>query len=150
MDITSLVGLVPPLYELCKETAKLVSKKKDPEISNAVEKWQQAQLEFLSRFTEFQVDYTQIHEELRKLKNWEATKETLKFRDNMYWKEGDDSPYCSACADGKNKLIHLHEWRNKGGYECPDCKSKIQTKDEPIISAHVQRREHWTDRFFKP
>lgn len=134
MDIATLLGLTPTLYEIGKDVVDLALKKKDKELSQAVSKWQQAQLDFLKKFSEFQVEYTQIQGEIRKLKNWEATKETLKFRDNMYWKDGDDSPFCSSCADAKSILVHLHKDANDWHY-CPSCKWKEM--DGGVVNVHV-------------
>ena len=49
----------------------------------------------------------------------------LKFKDPYYYLEGDPSPYCPACWDGKRVAVHivrvthpmLHEEK-----ECPSCK----------------------------
>jgi len=67
-----------------------------------------------------------LQQELQKVK--ESVKErekaakfagTLVYRDNAYWTEKGDGPYCSGCWDGQQKGVRLAK---KGlNHECPVC-----------------------------
>ena len=63
--------------------------------------------------------------EIRDLKEKLKIKGDIFFKDNACWlkkKDGsEDGPYCSACWDKDNKLIHLH--RDGDFLYCPACKT---------------------------
>ena len=59
--------------------------------------------------------------ELEEMKRVEQLSNSLIYKDNMYYKPGDENPYCSRCWDDEHKLIRM---QNSGYYVCPKCISR--------------------------
>ena len=51
----------------------------------------------------------------------------LVFRKSFYYLEGDETPYCAGCWEGRRAAIHLHHARNSSATEdvmhCPACRN---------------------------
>lgn len=41
------------------------------------------------------------------------------FEKGLYWKEGEDVPFCQKCLDGAHKRIRLQIWSD--GWKCFEC-----------------------------
>jgi hypothetical protein len=42
-------------------------------------------------------------------------------QNGLYWKAGDDVPFCQKCLDGSQKRIHLQAWSNINEWKCFEC-----------------------------
>ncbi|WP_036798225.1 hypothetical protein [Photobacterium marinum] len=63
----------------------------------------------------------QKNEEIRQLKQQLEQKITVKYdsETEVYWSEGDDTPYCTKCYERDGKLVHLRFYKNSGWGETP-------------------------------
>lgn len=74
----------------------------------------------------------ELREQVGELENALKIKKSLTFEDNAYWVVKEDKaregPFCPACWDSKNQLIHLVD---AGGsyspFVCPSCKMHYRT-----------------------
>jgi hypothetical protein len=60
-----------------------------------------------------------LKEENQALKLQLSTEHDFKLRDGLYWKEGEDVPFCQKCLDGSKKRVHLQHWSE--GWKCFEC-----------------------------
>lgn len=69
-------------------------------------------------------DNVNLRQRLMELEQKE--KINLKFRDNVYFREGDTNPICPPCYDDRGKVIHMMFGEANYGSEafhmCPICK----------------------------
>ncbi len=97
-----------------------------------IEQYQQI-LDAQQKMLDMQDEIADLKEENKRLKDISEVEKDLDFRDNCYYKKSDNSgPYCSACWDYKNRLIHLHKNPISGKIYCPVCEkiikhAKVQT-----------------------
>ena len=56
--------------------------------------------------------------ELEENKRTGQLSHSLILKENMYYKPGDDNPFCSRCWDDDYKLIRMQD---AGVYTCPKC-----------------------------
>lgn len=91
-------------------------------------------VELLQRIVNLQSEIVELVQERNDLKTKiqdfeerQKQKETLEFRDNMYWeKESNaktDGPFCSGCFDGSGKTVRLQHLEGVSDfyYHCPIC-----------------------------
>ena len=60
-----------------------------------------------------------LKEENQTLKIQLDTEQQFSLKNGLYWKEGEDDPYCQKCLDGSKKRIHLQKWAD--GWKCFEC-----------------------------
>ena len=83
-----------------------------------------------------------IKEENQRLKLELDAEQTFSLREGLYWKEGDEIPFCQKCLDGSKQRVHLQIWGD--GWKCFECKSVYQP---PSQAGRVQIfRPDWNDR----
>ena len=123
------------LFEVLKLVAKTLKE------ADKIEQYKQI-LEVQEKLLKMQEKMRLQDEEIRTLKEKLKIKENLVFEKNAYWiKKKDNSkegPYCSACWDQDNKLIHLHyEGEDWDTWYCPICKTgaigkiRVSSKKKP-------------------
>ena len=78
-----------------------------------------------------------LKEENQTMKLQLEASQVLTFRNGLYWKEGDNVPFCQKCLDGLRKRIRLQIWAD--GWKCFEC-------DKYYDPAHEAGRAH----FFRP
>jgi hypothetical protein len=74
-----------------------------------------------------------LKKENRKLKERIELQETVKFRRRMYWREGDEVPFCPYCYEKSHLLIHLSGPQQRQGgrlLACPECRTEYWTSGE--------------------
>lgn len=60
-----------------------------------------------------------LKEENQTLKLEIAAEQDFTLRHGLYYKEGDEVPFCQKCLDGSKKRIHLQQWSD--GWKCFEC-----------------------------
>ncbi|MEZ4103834.1 MAG: hypothetical protein R3B60_00950 [Candidatus Paceibacterota bacterium] len=78
-----------------------------------------------------------LKEENQALKLELATKHDFVLKNGLYWKKGDNVPFCQKCLDGSKKHIHLQRWNSRGGWKCFECEKYY----DPYVGGgvHVHR-----------
>ncbi|MES2135179.1 MAG: hypothetical protein V4449_03005 [Patescibacteria group bacterium] len=64
-----------------------------------------------------------LKEENQALKLELSTEHDFFLKNGLYWREGDQVPFCQKCLDGSKKRIHLQPWNTTGGWKCFECTS---------------------------
>jgi hypothetical protein len=64
-------------------------------------------------------DNISLKEENQILKLELETEKIFTLKNGLYWKEGDNVPYCQKCLDGSKKRVHLQIWSS--GWKCFEC-----------------------------
>jgi hypothetical protein len=67
-----------------------------------------------------------------KLKAQIGLQETVHFRRRVYWRDGDELPYCPYCYEKSHLLIHLASpIKQPEGlhHDCPECERTYLTTD---------------------
>ncbi|EGU6979543.1 hypothetical protein HJ172_23755 [Vibrio parahaemolyticus] len=69
----------------------------------------------------------QKNEEIRQLQQKLTQREQIKFdsETEVYWAEGDDSPFCPKCFESSGKYIHLSFYPNSWGKPNPHHGCKV-------------------------
>jgi regulator of replication initiation timing len=57
--------------------------------------------------------------ELEEAKKTNDFADHIVLKDGMYWREGEDIPYCARCWDSEHKQIHMQKSLYVG-YVCPE------------------------------
>src|SRR3989338_5684032 len=76
---------------------------------------------------EMQKQIADITNENKELKEKLEIKESLVYKDNVYWIEKEnkkDGPFCSCCWDNDKKTIRMQPCGNPVYFDCPKCKNK--------------------------
>ncbi len=71
----------------------------------------------------------ELKKEVESLKEKLQVKESLKFENNVYWKEipgGREGPFCSKCWDADKLLVHMLITSDPRYAECPKCQAPVQ------------------------
>lgn len=67
-----------------------------------------------------------LRDEIAELRKQIALKEKMHFTAPFYYQEGDHTPFCPACFEGKDKLaIHVtlyYDEQSETRWDCPHCK----------------------------
>ncbi len=104
-----------------KELAGLVQKINDLELYRRI---LDLQSEVMALLDEIQTLKTQKKDLEKK---WEI-QESLQFRENAYWRESGDGPYCLPCWDKDKKLMRMAG--DGGMYSCHTCHYGMITAEE--------------------
>lgn len=64
-----------------------------------------------------------------------AARDELTYRDGVYWKDGDDAPFCAACHDQsigeRRSRLRAEPWGpGRTRYFCPVCKNIVLVPPE--------------------
>jgi hypothetical protein len=64
-------------------------------------------------------DNISLKEENQTLKLELETEKIFTLKNGLYWKDGDNVPFCQKCLDGSKKRVHLQLWGS--GHKCFEC-----------------------------
>ncbi len=107
------------IVDLVKKGATLEAQEKIMELREFVLELQEENLSLRNRITELETEL--------------ASKTSLNFESKVYFKEGDNIPFCPYCHDSKDKRIHLvgpsDHTDGSLGWRCPECRNRYQEKD---------------------
>jgi hypothetical protein len=109
--------------ENIKEVADLVKKFNDIELNRRILTLENEVLD-LSR------EKRRAEEKVEELQRSLKFKGELVFREPFYWLQGDNTPYCPACWEDKQKVVHItYSHANSHGqyWQCPNCKTDYTT-----------------------
>lgn len=82
---------------------------------------------------ELQEENLKLRTENIELKKKEELQEQVKFKRKVYYRDGDEVPFCPYCYDKEKSLIHLIFRYTDEGYEihyCQGCKTHYKTKGQ--------------------
>lgn len=88
-----------------------------------------------------------LKKENMKLKKKIELQENLKFKRHVYWREGDEAPFCPYCYEKKGLLIHFDvpgqmADRSKLLYVCQDCGIRYITIGQEDFIAYDRRGKY--------
>jgi len=67
-----------------------------------------------------------LREEINQLRKQAALKEKMHFKAPFFYQDGDETPFCAACFEGKEHMaIHVkfgHDNERETRWDCPSCK----------------------------
>jgi hypothetical protein len=112
MDVTLATGVtLIDFLNKSLETLKLVQKNKPDSLElqlHLATLTQQLSLTMVEA-SQLQGILAQKNEEIRQLKTKLNERDTIKYdsKTEMYWADGDDSPYCTRCYEHDEKYVHL-------------------------------------------
>lgn len=112
------------IYDGLKDAAKVLQE------AGKIEQYKQI-LEAQEKMLDMQKKIFDIENENTELKEKLKIKGQLTFRNNAYWMDGDNEPFCSRCWEKEKIPIHLHPDGNPAYYYCPNCKAEsVKVKPE--------------------
>ena len=91
---------------------------------------QSSMLDLQCKLSDILQEKEELRSEVARLKSSAAAQDTLRFRDKMYWKEGDPTPFCPTCWENERKQIHLtgpHRRDEGTQYWCTVCENDVWT-----------------------
>jgi regulator of replication initiation timing len=106
------------ILDNAKEVAKAVQEIHNLELYHRV-------LALHSDIIELVEENNRIRDENKALTKTIALKQKMHFTEPFYYQEGDKTPYCPACWEGKDSAIHLFLAFDNTEYtrwDCPSCK----------------------------
>ncbi|MDD2829990.1 MAG: hypothetical protein PHW18_10490 [Sulfuricurvum sp.] len=77
--------------------------------------------------SEVQVSQREKEEKILELEKLLSKKEKVTFKNDMYWMEGDEVPFCQVCFEKDAKYHHLISGLNTNGsaiYRCKICNNQ--------------------------
>ena len=122
------------------ETSKVIAEliKKGATIE-AQEKIMQLREEAL----ELQEQNLKLKTENIELKKKEELQEKVKFKRKVYYREGDEVPYCPYCYEKHKLLMHLTGPKQEAGgelYSCQECRRVYRTKEKEDFTFYEKLR----------
>jgi hypothetical protein len=78
-------------------------------------------------------DNRKLLAELEDLNNKPRLREKMTFKEPFYYQDGDETPFCSACWEGKQSAIHLHitaRYEDSTWWTCSVCKTTCSDKTD--------------------
>jgi hypothetical protein len=111
-------------------------------------------VEFQEKIMQLREEALELQEENLRLKkdNGELRErvelqETVAFRRRVYWRDGDDVPFCQYCRETSHVLIHLAGGQGtdadgKRHYRCPECETYYRVPGEGDFIMDTFRRDH--------
>ncbi len=83
---------------------------------------------------ELQEENLQLRNENRELREKVALQETVHFKRRVYWRDGDETPYCPYCWEKSKTLIHLSGPSKASSrpdlFVCQECRITYWTRGE--------------------
>jgi hypothetical protein len=104
--------------EHVKEVAELIRKFNDIDLNRRI-------LNLETEVLDLTRDKRRADERIEELERTLALQKELKFKAPFYRLDGDDSPYCPACWEGKKMAVHVVATTailNGRQLQCPSCK----------------------------
>lgn len=128
-EITTALASVKTTVDIAKGMAALNTdvavKTKASELLSSVIEVQGAVLSLQETVNQLQTDNAGLKAELTKVRASAAEADTMHFRDGVYWKDGNEVPFCRQCWEDQRKAIHLsgpHRGEDiRTHYECDKC-----------------------------
>jgi hypothetical protein len=126
--MSSLVDTAKTVYDLAKKgiTVEL----------------QEKVMQLREEALELQEENLSLKKENLKLKEQIELQEIVKFKRRVYWRDGDEIPFCAYCFEKSHRLIHLSGPRKDGKtdiYKCEDCGIAYYTVGESDFAIWVSR-----------
>jgi len=91
----------------------------------------QGNIDLYTRILELRLEMNEISEEKLKLQlkvndleERLRVKDQMSFREPFWYREGDDTPHCSACFEKDSRAVHMVSLDHslEGRFQCPVCK----------------------------
>jgi len=85
---------------------------------------QNAMLELQSRLVDSERETNSLKEQLHKIQEANTKNQIIVFRNKLYWKDGDETPFCPKCWETGRMQVHLSgpfKRYNKIRYYCEVC-----------------------------
>jgi len=117
----SLIETSKTVYDLAKKAANV-------ELQRQV-------MQLREEALELQEETLKLRKENLMLKEKIELQEKVKFKRKVYFRDGDEVPFCPYCFERSNLLIHLSEARpfvdgRNALYICQECNKSYETKGE--------------------
>ena len=104
-----------------KEIAGLIKKLDDIELHQKIVNLQTSIFELSNENIEQK-------EEIKRLNELQKITKKMTFRNQLYYMDGDNEPFCPRCWESEKKAIHLHR-NSKGSYRCKNCDNNYLTDE---------------------
>ena len=82
---------------------------------------------------ELQEENLRLRKENRELKERLESEEDVYFRRRVYWRDGDDVPFCPYCRETSGILVHLKrpfKEKNVEVHACEKCRTQYATRGD--------------------
>lgn len=92
---------------------------------------------------ELQTENYNLKTELAELKKKQELQETVTFKRKVYYKDGDEVPYCPYCYEKKQVLIHLiFKRKDMDGqvYHCQECRTGYVANGQEDFRYYYQNK----------
>ncbi len=107
MDIMTLVGSAKAIFDLAKEAKVIADAASEQTLKAKVFEIMEAALEAKEQALSLRQELLEKDEEIADLKKTLQDRTATSFKNGMWYKEGDDVPFCPTCYEKDEKLIHL-------------------------------------------
>ena len=129
-EVTAALRAVSSSVDLIKKINDLAAKTKNSELINEIANLNLEMASAKLALANAIAESIEREKEILDLKTKLNAIGSLTFRNGVYYKEGEDSPYCPGCFDGQKKMIHLAllpcDFTDFGKYRCPRCGTTFQ------------------------
>jgi hypothetical protein len=115
------------VLENMKEVAELVKKLGDIDLNRKIVNLEGEVLD-LTR------DKRRAEAKIEELEELLKTKQALKFKAPFFWSEGDNTPFCPSCWEGRITAVHLFlnsDNSERTVWDCPNCKHRYIVEKSP-------------------
>lgn len=117
--IDVITGVTTAL-NIAKKLREVNEKTKDAEIANLIADLMMQLAEIKSQSADLKIENSDLKEKIRQLENVESEKMILK--DDAYYTEDGDGPFCTKCYEADSKKIRLKKsFTSLTGLQCPTC-----------------------------
>lgn len=125
-NISNSISLVKRLKEISQNVKEAEFKNLLADLSLELADFKLKLAEQVDEVSELKTKNSKLREQIENLEK--ATKnDSLEFKNNVYFKFGDDDPFCTGCYDNRGKLSRLSKTNDHfshfGTHECPVCQS---------------------------
>ncbi len=104
---------------------------------------QEKSMELREEALELQEENLSLRKENIELKKKEELQEKVKFKRKVYYREGDEVPYCPYCYEKHKLLMHLTGPKQEAGgelYSCQECRRVYRTKEKEDFTFYEKLR----------
>lgn len=136
VDLGLAIRTASSALDTIKKIADLVDKTKNVELQESIIELRTQLLEIKENLVEVKEENFELKQENKALKDQleeieKIKAESIVLKNNLYYKEGDDTPHCPKCFEGSKKLRHLVEGSLFAGIQgvpsflkCPECNNQ--------------------------
>jgi hypothetical protein len=111
------------VIENAKDLATLIQKYSEMGLYRKIVELEDKNIELLRQIRKLAFELEEAQEEMQKRKD-------LRFLEPYYWQDGDSTPFCAKCWEGKDKMaVHLTGRREDFDgviRECNHCKTRFR------------------------